>query len=67
MALFKKSIIKDSSGKVVQEERAGIFSKLTTKSDGNTTCVNKTDVFGISERNTCVMTPTQTTTINNKK
>lgn len=62
MALFETKKVIDGNGKVT-EEKAGIFSKIEMQSGGNTTCIKKADVFGVTAKETCVTTPN--TVINN--
>lgn len=62
MALFETKKVVDGNGRETVE-KAGPFSKATITSQGNTTCISKGDIFGVTERETCVTTPSMT--INN--
>lgn len=56
MALLKTCRVVDANGKETVRT-SGLFSNVEMKSEGNTTCIKKTDVFNIHEENTCVVTP----------
>lgn len=63
MALFEKKTIIDANGKSTTRS-AGPLSKVSMSSAGNVTCIEKSDIFGISKNETCVTTPN--TIVNNK-
>lgn len=56
MALFKTCRVVDANGKETVKS-SGPFSDVEMKSEGNTTCIKRTDVFGYHEEQTCVVTP----------
>ncbi len=62
MALFETKKVIDANGRETVEQ-AGLFSKVTMNSNGNTTCLTKEDIFGIHKKETCVTTPN--TVVNN--
>lgn len=53
MARFKRCEVVDKT----TVKKSGPFSRVKMTSEGNTICLNKTDIFGLREENTCVVTP----------